>query len=103
MYRKIVYGVGLVVILISFIYGLTISPATENPIQDNFEAAVDRDGNLLYRPYWLVGSYWDELEKNGQIVTSYKCLDLVKTINQNEDQVNIDPVFNEWKLNCIMK
>ena len=103
MYRKVVYGVGLVVILISFIYGLTISPSSENPIHDGFMAAVDRDGNLLYRPYWLVGNYWDELEKNGQIVTNYKCLHLVRTINQNEDQVNIDLAFNEWKLNCIMK
>jgi len=50
----------------------------------------------------LFGKFWDELEENGQIVTSYRCSDLVRMINQNEGQVDIDPIFEEWKLDCVI-
>ena len=100
--RKILYGAAVVGLLISFIYGIVTSPPSENLVRDNFEPAVDRDGNLIYRPNWLFGKFWDELEENGQIVTSYRCSNLVRMINQNEGLVDIDQIFEEWKLDCVI-
>jgi len=100
--RKILYGAAVVVILISFIYGIVTSPPSENLVRNDFEPAVDRDGNLVYRPNWLIGKFWDELEENGQIVTSYRCSNLVRMINQNEELVDIDSIFEEWKLDCVI-
>ena len=100
--RKILYGAAVVGILISFIYGIVITPPSENLVRDDFEPAVDRDGNFVYRPNWLIGKFWDNLEENGQIVTSYRCSDLVRMINQNEELVDIDSIFEEWKLDCVI-
>jgi len=100
--RKILYGATVVGLLISFIYGIVTSPPSENLVRDDFEPAVDRDGNLVYRPNWLIGKFWDELEENGQIVTSYRCSNLVRMINQNDGLVDIDPIFEEWKLDCVI-
>ncbi len=101
--KKILYGAAVVGVLISFIYGIvTTPPPSENLVRDDFEPAVDRDGNLVYRPNWLFGKFWDELEENGQIVTSYRCSDMVRMINQNDGHVDIDPIFEEWKLDCVI-